>query len=101
MVGFADLGKHWPQLPVARKRAVLTALVERIEVSRDQIDIRLRPPRLGAPLDVTATPLQSVTADEIQTLSGFRAGVHRSVLVRYSSGVWPEITLIIVRSPAR
>src|SRR6516225_12479458 len=47
----ADIGKHWPELPVARKRTVLTALIERIEVSVDQIDIRLRPPRLGAPLD--------------------------------------------------
>jgi hypothetical protein len=35
----ADLGKHWPELPVARKRAVLTALIERTEVSVDQIDI--------------------------------------------------------------
>ena len=49
----ADIGKHWPELPVARKRAVLTALIERIEVSVDQIDIRLRPPRLGALLDAT------------------------------------------------
>jgi hypothetical protein len=65
----ADIGKHWPELPVARKRAVLTALIERIEVSVDQIDIRLRPPRLRALLDVTATPLQSTTDDEIQTLS--------------------------------
>jgi hypothetical protein len=54
---------------VARKRAVLTALIDRIEMSVDQIDIRLRPPRLGVLLDVTATPLQSMTADEIQTLS--------------------------------
>src|SRR5258705_2900156 len=36
----ADIGKRWPELPVARKRAVLTALIERIEVSVDQIDIR-------------------------------------------------------------
>src|SRR5207342_3290362 len=42
----ADLGKYWPQLPVARKRAVLLALIERIEMSLDQINIRLRPPRL-------------------------------------------------------
>jgi hypothetical protein len=35
----ADLGKHWPELPVARKRAVLTPLIERTEVSVDQIDI--------------------------------------------------------------
>ncbi len=63
----ADL-KYWPQLPVARKRAVLAALVERIEVSLDRIDIHLRPSRLGVLLDITA-PLQRMTADEIQTLS--------------------------------
>jgi site-specific DNA recombinase len=38
-------------------------------VSVDQIDIRLRPPRLGVLLDVAATPLQGMTDDEIQTLS--------------------------------
>jgi site-specific DNA recombinase len=65
----ADIGKHWPELSVARKRAVLTALIERIEVSVDRIEIRLHPPRLGALLDVTATPLQSMTDDEVQTLS--------------------------------
>ena len=28
----AEIGKHWPELPVARKRAVLTIQIERIEV---------------------------------------------------------------------
>ena len=65
----ADIGKRWPELPVARKRAVLTALIERIEVRVDQIDIGLRPARLGALLDVTAAALQSLTDDEIQILS--------------------------------
>src|SRR5271157_2717236 len=65
----ADLGKRWPELPVARKRAVLIALIERIEVRVDQIDIRLRPPRLGTLLDVAATPIQAVTDDEIELLS--------------------------------
>jgi site-specific DNA recombinase len=64
-----DIGERWPELSAARKRAVLTALIDRIEVSVDQIEIRLHPPRLGALLDVTATPLQSMTDDEIQTLS--------------------------------
>src|SRR4029077_1800681 len=41
----ADLGKYWPQLPVARKRAVLAALIERIRVELHQNDIRLRPHR--------------------------------------------------------
>jgi len=65
----ADLGKHWPELPVARQHAVLTALIDRIEVSVDRIEIRLHPPRLDTLLDVAATPLQSTTDDEIQTLS--------------------------------
>src|ERR1700722_9312796 len=65
----ADMGKRWPELPVARKRAVLTALIERIEVSLDQIDIRLRPPRLSALFDAAATPSQGVTDDETEILS--------------------------------
>ena len=64
----AEIGKRWPELPVARKRAVLTALIERIEVSVDQIDIRLRPPRLSALLD-TAAPSQGATDDETEILS--------------------------------
>jgi hypothetical protein len=64
----AEIGKHWPELPVARKRVVLTALIERIEVSADQIDIRLHPPRLSALFDTAATS-QGVTDDETETLS--------------------------------
>jgi hypothetical protein len=56
-------------LPVARKRAVLADLIERIEISVEQIDVRLRPPRLSALLDVAQTPLQGVTDDETEILS--------------------------------
>jgi hypothetical protein len=52
---------------VARKRAVLAALIERVEVTVDQIDIHLRPQRLGALLDATAT-LQA-NGDETEILS--------------------------------
>jgi hypothetical protein len=54
---------------VARKRAVLAALIERIEVRVDQIDIRLRPSRLGALLDGAATPSQGVNDEETEILS--------------------------------
>ena len=64
----AEIGKRWPELPVARKRVVLTALIERIEVSVDQIDIRLRPSRLSELLDAAATPLQGATDDETEIL---------------------------------
>jgi len=64
----AELGKSWFELPGARRRAVLTALIERIDVGVDQIDIHLRATRLGALLDV-ATPLPSATDDETLILS--------------------------------
>jgi hypothetical protein len=64
----AEIGKRWPELPVARKRVVLTALIERIEVRVDQIDIRFRPSRLSALLDAAATPLQGATDDETEIL---------------------------------
>ena len=54
---------------MARQRAVLAALIERIEVSIYQVDIRLRPQRLGALLDAAATPSQDVTDDETEFLS--------------------------------
>jgi len=65
----AELGKSWPELPGTRQRAFLTALIERIDVGADQIDIHLRPTRLVALLDIAATPLPSATDDETQTLS--------------------------------
>src|SRR5882724_1109703 len=64
----ADIGKHWPELPLARKRAVLAALIERIEVRVDQIDIRLHPPRLNAQLDPAATASQEVNDDKTEIL---------------------------------
>jgi DNA invertase Pin-like site-specific DNA recombinase len=81
-----EIGKRWPELPMMRQRAVLNALIDRIAVSADQIDIRLGLGRLGAPLDVAATPLPSVTDDEIQTLS-------IPVQLRRSSG--SEIRMLI------
>ncbi|MGB9647855.1 MAG: recombinase family protein, partial [Stellaceae bacterium] len=65
----AEMGGRWPEFPMARKRDVLTALIERIEVRIDQIDIRLRPRRLGALLDRVATPSQGVSDDETEILS--------------------------------
>jgi hypothetical protein len=52
----AEIGKSWPSLPGPRQRALLTALmIERIDVSANQIDIRFRPVRPGTLLDVAPT----------------------------------------------
>jgi hypothetical protein len=64
----AEIGKSWHQLRGTRQRAVLTGLIERIDVGAHQIDIHFRPTRLGPLLDV-ATPLPSATDDDIQILS--------------------------------
>src|SRR2546430_8528072 len=64
----AEIGKPWPELPVARKRAVLTTLIERIDVRVDRIDIRLRPPRLAALLDGPDAP-QGANNEETELLS--------------------------------
>ena len=65
----AEIGEHWPELPVARKRAVLTTLIERIEVKVDRIDIRIRPPRLAALLDDPDTSPQGANDEETELLS--------------------------------
>jgi len=69
LVRAAEIGKIWPELPGARQRALLTALIERIDVGADQIEIHTGPSRLGALLDGVSTLLPSATDDETHILS--------------------------------
>ncbi|HET7446528.1 MAG TPA: hypothetical protein VFJ49_01140, partial [Methyloceanibacter sp.] len=64
----AEIGRSWPELPAAQQRTFLTALIERIDVGLNRIDIHFHPTRLGTLLDIAATPLPSTT-DQTQTLS--------------------------------
>jgi DNA invertase Pin-like site-specific DNA recombinase len=52
----AQIGRQWSELPPARRFAVLTALIERVEVRVDRVDIHLRPTGLSALLDAAVTP---------------------------------------------
>jgi len=70
-----EIGKSWSQLPATRQRALLTALLARIDAGADQIDIHLRPRRVGVLLDVAAVP--SAADDETQILS-VPVGLRRS-----------------------
>jgi site-specific DNA recombinase len=63
------IGKSWPELPAARRLAVLAALIERIEVGLDEIKIHFRPAGLGSLLDVSVMPLPRVTDEETAILS--------------------------------
>src|SRR5437868_4644676 len=57
----AEIGKIWPELSGTRHRALVTALIERIDVRADQIDIRTRPTQLSTFLDGASTLLPIVT----------------------------------------
>src|SRR5246500_1080035 len=65
----AEIGKSWPELPRPRQRTAATALIERVDVGSDQIDIRIRPRWFDAFLDGASTLLPSATDDETQILS--------------------------------
>jgi DNA invertase Pin-like site-specific DNA recombinase len=64
----AEIGRQWSELPPARTRAVLTAMIERVEVRVDQVDIHLRLTGLTALFDI-AVPSQSMLDEETLILS--------------------------------
>ena len=65
----AEVGRRWSELPPARTRPVLAALIERVEVRIDQVDIYLRPTGLSALFDTAVTASQSVLEEETVILS--------------------------------
>src|SRR4029077_13695324 len=73
----AQIGRQWSELPPARTRTVLTAVIERIEVRVDQVDIYLRPSRLAALFDISVTPSQSIL-DEKTVILSVPARLHRA-----------------------
>ena len=42
----ADLARRWPRLAPAKKHGVLSALVDRVDLPRETIEIRIMPGRL-------------------------------------------------------
>jgi hypothetical protein len=62
----AEIGKTWPELPETRQRAFLTALIGRIDIGHNQINIQIRPTRLAALLNLAA---ESSAVDDTQILS--------------------------------
>ena len=63
----AEIGKTWPELSETRQRAFLTALIERIDIGDNQIDIHIRPIRFAALLNLAAE--SSAADDDTQILS--------------------------------
>ena len=67
IVRAAEVGKSWAELPEPRQLAFLTALIHRIDVGANQIDIHLRAMRLAALLDLAAA--STATDDDTHILS--------------------------------
>ena len=64
----SEIGKSWSEFSGPRQRAFVTALIERVDIRTNRVDILLRPTRLGALLDV-APPLPSGAEDQAEILS--------------------------------
>jgi len=64
-----DLGNSWPELPATRQLALVTGLVERIDIRADRIKIRLASTYLGALFDGPAALLVDEANDETRILS--------------------------------
>jgi site-specific DNA recombinase len=64
----AEIGTQLSAWPPARARTILTALIERVEVRVDHVDIHLRPTGLTALFDI-AVPSQSLLDEETLILS--------------------------------
>jgi site-specific DNA recombinase len=104
----AELGRRWSELPPARTRAVLTALIERVEVRIDQVNIHLRPTGLSALFDAAVPPSQSVLEEETVILSVAtrlrRAGMEIRMLIDRTdpfAAVKPDARLIKLLVRAR
>jgi DNA invertase Pin-like site-specific DNA recombinase len=64
-----ELGQAWDRMSPLRMRAVLLALLQRVEVATDQVIVHLRPRRLAALLDDNLASPGSVTREDEPTLS--------------------------------
>jgi DNA invertase Pin-like site-specific DNA recombinase len=64
----AEMAQAWDRMPPLRMRAVLLALLQRVDVATDQVIVRLRPGRLAAVLDDPLTSAGPMRRDDEPTL---------------------------------
>jgi site-specific DNA recombinase len=78
----AELGRRWSELPPARTRTVLAALIERVEVRVDQIDIHLRQMGLGSLFNLSVAPSVSEETVILSVATRLRrAGIEIRMLI--------------------
>jgi DNA invertase Pin-like site-specific DNA recombinase len=84
----AELGRRWPDMAAAEKRAILLALIDRIDLTSDTVDVVVLPRRLPAILQAPAGqhPRRSKEDGETTIVLGVparlkRAGVEMKLLI--------------------
>lgn len=96
----ADLARRWPDLAPSEQRAALRALVARIDIRTDRIDIKLALERLSEVLHQTPLKLSAGASDEPRSLTLSvparlaRAGLGTKLIVEGEQAAEPDPTLI-------
>jgi site-specific DNA recombinase len=101
----AEIGRQWSESPPARRRTVLVALIERVEVQVDRVDIHLRPTGLSALFDAAVSPSLREDAVILSVVTRLRrAGMEISMLIEGTdpfAAVKPDARLIKLLVRAR
>jgi len=92
IVNAANLARRWPELPASDKRAILHALVARIDVRPGTVEIAIRPgaivPVIQPDLDISRLPRQPDGATLVLSVPARlrRTGIETKLLVQGESG---------------
>jgi len=92
----ADLARRWPALKTSEKRAILHALVERVDIRPETVDISVHP----AALPMVVTPPPRAFSDEVDTGSSKKMR-HDKDLERRSDSIGSECALDMRRLPTQ
>jgi len=103
----ADLARRWPTLPAARKRTILHALISRIDVRSDRVEIAICPAMIAqiTKPDLERLPARSTGLTEVLAVPARirRTGMETRLLIEsaQSDGWQPDRSLMRLLGQAR
>lgn len=92
----ADLARRWPARPTSEKRAILHALVERVEIRPEAVDLSIRlsmlPDVVRPELDIRRLPTRHDGSTSILSVPARlrRTGMETKLLIQGALGAAPE-----------
>jgi len=91
----ADLARRWPALPASEKRAILHALVERVDIRLETVDVSVRlsilPDVVKPNLDIRRLPEKPEGPDQVLSVPARlrRTGMETKLLIQGTLGAEP------------